>query len=313
MAPPTPSIPVQVTTGAAVRESEAGAILDRAAELLGMETIGLQGKDSLSAVVIPKGRELRSLKPLIDEYRDRPERKKGTAILTTVTSFVEHVNRHRDGNTVVFANDDRTAPSFLAVFDYNEAGAVGQPRFGQHRAAYAFPVSGEWKAWVVGGDQPMNQAAFAEFLEDRIGDVLEPGSVGERVERFAIDLGIELVGAQTLMTLARGLTVKVGQTVKQAVSLSSGEASIAFEETHGGADGAPVRVPGGFALAIPVFHGGPLYQVPVRLRYRVQGGAVTWRFVPHRTDLVFKHAFDEAVEEVRKGTELTVFYGRPEA
>lgn len=261
---------------------------------------------------VPAGRTLVSVKKLLDEYLTAPERKRGTAVLTTLASFIEHVNRHKDGNTVVFAIDSQTQPGLLAVFDYNESGPTGAPRFGQHCARYSFPLSDEWKAWMKAGGEPMSQAAFAEFLEDRIVDVMDPTKGGDTIAEFAINLGIDLASPQQLMTLARGLKVNVESSITNAQNLSSGEGQISFTEEHKTEAGVTLRVPGGFAVAIPVFRLGERWQVPVRLRYRVQRPALIWTLGLHRTDLIFSHAFEEVVAKAKKLTELPVFFGTPE-
>lgn len=294
-------------------EGDAAAIIGAAekfgeAQRLEIEPGAIAGSGRF-VLVVPEGRQVVNVKPYLDHYRTAPERKEGTARLTTLESFIDHVNRHKDGGTVVFASDDRDKPALEAVIDYQHAGPEGAPRFGKHRARYDFPLSDEWKAWM-GKREPMAQAAFAEFLEDRIGDAL-PAT--EATADFAIELGVELAGPQRLLELSRGLAVRVGQSVKNAQSLASGEVSVVFEETHQGEDGAPLKVPGGFVLGIPVFRGGARYRVPVRLRYRVEGRSISWRFVPHRTDLVFRDAFDEAVTAVREKTELLLLYGAPES
>lgn len=49
-----------------------------------------------------------------------------------------------------------------------------------------------------------------------------------------------------------------------------------------------------------------------RLRYRLDGGRVTWTVALHRPELVFRHAFGEACELVANETGLSVFRGSPE-
>lgn len=295
-----------------VEESENRALLEAAAKFGAVESIAAY--DPLFVASVPEGRELVSLKRFRDEIAERPDRKTGTATLTTLASFIAHANRHRDPASVVFADDARDKPALLAVYDYQEAGPEGRPRFGTHRARYAFPLSDEWVAWIGASSSPMTQEAFAKFLEDHLSDVLPVGAAEEGAQDFAVELGIHLAGPQSLLTVARGLQVHVGQSVVSAQNLASGEVTISFEETHTvGTASAPVKVPGGFVLGIPVFRGGERYKVPVRLRYRVANRAIAWQLVPYRVDLVFSHAFDEAVEAVRKETELPVFYGKPEA
>jgi hypothetical protein len=75
----------------------------------------------------------------------------------------------------------------------------------------------------------------------------------------------------------------------------------------------PVKVPNLFLIGIPVFEGGPLYRIPVRLRYRLAGGRVTWIVRRYRPEAVFKDAFDEALARIGEATGLPVLRGAPEA
>lgn len=270
-----------------------------------------------SVLSLPEGRKAQSIKAFLDEYLKAPERKKGTARLTTLDSFIAHVLRTKDEHSAIFAIDDPKAPKFVAVYDYNQKDGV--PRFAQHRAEYPFPVSDEWKAWMEADDKPMKQPDFAAFLEDRIVDVLggdsaQPGNeVGERASAFAAVLGITLASPQKLMTLARGLTIKAGVLVTNAQNLSSGEMQITFAEDHKDENGNELRVPGGFAIAIPIFRGGAPYKLPVRLRYRREGGQILWIISLYRTDESFHHALKEAIEKTEHDSGLPVFAGAPEA
>lgn len=294
-------------------ESENAAIIRAAEKYLTEDVIEVGENDR--AIVLPSGKRVESLKPIFDQYRTAPERKRGTAKLTSLDSFVDHVNRHKDGNTVIFASEDPRSPGLTAVFDYNEQGPTGAPRFGQHRAHYPFPLSDEWIAWMKAAANPMSQAAFADFLEDRIVDVLDPTDtkIGDSITDFAAQLGIDLASPQRLMTLARGLSVNVNATVKNSINLTSGEGQIAFSETHVNEQGVTLRVPGGFAIGIPVFRLGIGYQIPVRMRYRVSEGKVTWTVGMQRTDHVFADAIAEAAAKAKAGTELPLFFGAPEA
>ena len=210
--------------------------------------------------------------------------------------------------------DDPRAPRLIAVLDYHEQTAAGAPRFGAHRTEYAFPLSDEWKAWSSIVGKELSQAAFAEWLEERIADVMNPEGLGVGTLELAQALGIQLAGPTALLALSRGLSVRVDQKVTQAVNLSTGEASIGFEETHRDKDGGgPLKVPGGFAIALPVFRNGETFSVVARLRYRVREGAVLWRIVLHRADAVFDVAFREACAKAETETGVPLFYGQPEA
>lgn len=290
---------------------DAQAIIDTVEALHGVEEVGLEDN---TVLIVPSGKSVHDLKPYLDARRTRPERRKGTARLTTLQSFIEHAVRFADDHSVIFADDSPTAPSLVSVLDYHEQEATGAPRFGQHRGVYAFPVSDEWKAWSKVAQGPLDQAALAAFLEERIVDVLDPAAAGEGTKHFAAELGIALASPARLMDLSRGLTVRVDSKVVNHVNTSTGEAQIGYEENHTDRAGGPLKVPGGFVVAIPVFRAGSLYQIPVRLLYRVQRGEqrVVWSLRPHRAERVFADAFDGAAREAAEATGLPVFFGTPE-
>ena len=153
---------------------------------------------------------------------------------------------------------------------------------------------------------------FAEFIEDRVHDVIDPEQAGANATELASILQSSLASPAKLLGLARGLTVNVGKRVQNATNLSTGEAQIAFQEEHSDAVGQPLKVPGAFAIAIPVLRCGRLWQIPIRLRYRVSGGSVYWILQPHRLVETKQAVFDEVCAEAREKTELPLFYGRPE-
>jgi uncharacterized protein YfdQ (DUF2303 family) len=294
-------------------ESEARAIVTAMEKYGAPEIVRVRrgSAEEAEVLIIPSGKSPVDVKAIVDKYLPHPERKTGTATLTTLKSFVDHVNRFKDAQSAIFADvENRADPKLMAVIDYHQAG-TGHARWGQHRALYKFPVSDEWKAWT-GRKDPMDQTTFAEFIEERIGDVVDPALAGQVAKGVAEQLGITLASPARLMEMARGLSIRVGQRVTQHVNTSTGEAVIGFEEKHEGEGGGPLKVPGGFLIAIPVFKNGPLYQVPARLRYRVQGGSVVWWFALQRTDEVWDHAINEACAQAEEGTTLPVFFGKPE-
>lgn len=288
--------------------NNAQAIIEAARKFGDVQTITGAGVNLAS---VPQGRTLVSLKPFLDELRAAPERKRGKAMLQTIGSFVDHVNRHKDADSVMFADIESAAPYLLAVYDYNEAGPEGAPRFGQHRAVYPFPLSDEWNAWeAAGGAGFRGQQAFAEFLEDRIMDV--SADAGASVTALAEELGLTLATPRKLLELSRGLTINVAARVANHQNLSSGEGQLVFQTEHRDEQGAPIKVPGAFAISIPVLSGGPAYKLPVRLRYRVKDGSVSWAVSIERVERAWKIALEESCAFAAKETGLPLFYGTPE-
>ncbi|HEV7717180.1 MAG TPA: DUF2303 family protein [Steroidobacteraceae bacterium] len=288
-------------------QTNAQAIINTVRELVNADVIHLA--DAPAVLVLPAGKTAQSVKPFLDAYLKAPERKTGTAQLSTLDSFCQHVNRFSDEDSALFADDNPTSPRLVGVLNYHESKA-GSPRFGDHRASYTFPLSVEWLCWTR--TRPMNQAQFAEFIEDHIADVLDPSKIGEDTWAFCEQLEIVLAQPSALMALSKGLSVYVDGKVTNNVNLADGTGSIAFSEEHKDAQGAPLKVPRGFAVGIPVFTGGERYALPMRLRYKVMGGKVTWELLPHRVQQAFRHAVTEACTKAAEATKLPLYYGTPE-
>lgn len=294
--------------------SEVTAIANLVKDLLN-PTIGkVSTPDGAEAqVLILPGRAPQSIKALVDEYRKAPERRRGTAELTDLESFIAHVNRFKDDDSAIFAQRDPSDPRLLAVIDYHRMTHEGAPRFGEHRALYAFPLADEWRVWAAMNGKQMSQAQFASFLEDHIADVVDPAGALDSARSIMDMLLCKFASPSRLMDLARGLTVRVDSIVANQQNLASGESVVRFETTHTDERGAPLEVPGAFLIGIPVFRSGARYQLAARLRYRVQNGKVTWWFDLYRAQETFDHAFGEACELAATKTELPLFYGNPEA
>jgi uncharacterized protein YfdQ (DUF2303 family) len=252
-----------------------------------------------------------SVKKTMDEYRTAPERRKGTAVLTSVESFVAHVNRFKDGDSAIFVDRDPAHPSLTAVLDYHRRGADGSPQFGEHRSKYAFPISDAWKSWHDKNGEEFSQAELAQFIEDNLADVAVPDIAREsdRAQTFMSVFKSTFAGPEKLLALSRALTVHVGEKVEQAVNPASGEVTLRFESTH---TANQTQIPTAFILTIPVFRDGDVYILVARFRYRVRGGAVTLWYNLHKPDEIFDDALRAVVKKVIDSTSLPVLAGAPE-
>jgi len=281
-------------------------------QLVAPTTLDLTRDQQRAAVVaVPAGITLKSIKPFLDEYLDRPERIKGTAVLEELDAFCAHANRFKDGRSAIFGT--RADCRLQAVFDYHEE--PGKPRFGSHRAVYAAPLSEEWEAWSKVNGKEISQALLAELIEDRIADVKEPTGADEfyDMHELAGKLGTTFCSPARLLELSRGLAMTVEQTVVNVVDPGTGERALVFtEEQKEKGTTQRLKIPGLFMLAIPVFRGGAVHNIAARLRYRVAGGEITWRIQLYRMDLVLDEAFDAICDTAQQQTQLPLFRGKPE-
>ncbi len=126
----------------------------------------IDGDGAPRVLVLPRGMEARSIKPLVDEYRDRPERRTGTATLSDLESFIAWVIRFKDSNSAAFVDRAQDKPSITAIIDYHEAGEEqdAEPRFCKHRGVYRFPLSEAWKAWATIDGKALSHGDFAAWL-----------------------------------------------------------------------------------------------------------------------------------------------------
>jgi uncharacterized protein YfdQ (DUF2303 family) len=292
----------------------AAVVADEIKRLAGFEMINTGGVSRAMLAVVPEGKKVQDLTTILDQYLPKPLRRRGTATLTDAASFIEHVKRFASGQSAVFANPERQKPALTVVFDYHPEGEdATQADNLTHRGVYAPALSDEWKAWTGNHGKPMSQADFAAFIEDRITDVIVPNLDDPNIKTFAELVQGRFAEPSDLLALSRGLAINVETSVKNALSLTTGEISVVYDEQHRDGAGAPINIANLFQICIPVFYAGSAYRMAVRLRYRLSGGKIAWSFLLVRPDLVFDDAFRGIVSTVTKETGVPVFLGSPEA
>lgn len=278
---------------------------------------------SVPALLDKKSGEFSGLKSLFDDWRDTPQRKSGTARITTLESFIELSKRHRTNESVIFANTDWKSPSLTSVVDYHHRNTdiadangvvigndVGKADNGKHRIEYKFPLSEEWQAWVKADKQPMNQQAFAEFIEDHISELAAPHE--DEISYWQEKLGGNVAYPHELKLLSIGLKVHAETRVSNNITLQSGEGELTWEETHRDMKGDKLIVPSLFIIHLPPFFMGEAIRLPVRLRYRVRDGSVSWIFQMYRPDVYVTEQVIRDMERAARETELPYFQGTPE-
>lgn len=263
--------------------------------------------------IVPDGKEIVDLKPYLDKYLDKPARRTGTATIGDAESFVRHIQRFSSGQSAVFVNPDRARPSFTAVYDYHPGSdKATDTDWLEHRAVYAPALSDQWKAWTAKNGQPMAQGDFAAFIEEHITDVIVPNFDDPDLKTFADLVGGRFATPSDLVALSRGLQINVESVVKNAITLTTGEIAVRYEEVHRDGEGQPIQIANLFQVAIPVFYAGMLYRLASRLRYRNVGGKLHWSYLLVRPELAFDDAIAGVQSQLEKDTEAEVFVGSPE-
>lgn len=257
-----------------------------------------------------KGISAIDLRPFVEKWREYPERKTGTAQVTTLQSFVDLVIRHKTEHSVIFAKTNWPDPSLVAVIDYHEVDN-GKPAFGKHKILYNFPVTEEFSGWIDNDGEVMAQGDFAAFIEEHAAELATPTDEEER------ELGqlfqTRFATPADMFALSRGLEIRVNHVVKNAVRLASGESEVVFTEEHIGGNGEKLVIPGLFMVQVAVFlDGGPMRLV-ARLRYRKQGSALVWFYQLYRWKERLNDRVTADLAYAAVHTELPAYQGAPEA
>lgn len=271
------------------------------------------GDNSREILIVPNEKKVQSVKHLLAEYLKKPERRTGTAELTDLKSFIAYVNRFKDADSAIFAKNDINNPSLTAIIDYHKAGYDSDARFCEHKAIYQFPISKEWQAWLMDDGKSFSQSDFAVFLEDRIGDVIDPSEGDDaasiELEKLSKLLGGKFASPNKLLSLSKELHINEESRVKGSINLNTGESRLTYDTEHKDEKGEPVSVPNMFLIVIPVFETGDLYRVAVRLRYRIRSGQINWSYNLYRIENTFYNAFDGSCKKAEEETTLPLFVG----
>lgn len=256
-----------------------------------------------------KSQTFNSVKSLIEQFRLAPDRRKGTATVDTLASFIELVNRHKDDDSVIFGKTSYPEPKLTAVLDYDKEGVPARNR--SHRVVYTFPLTEEFKAWVNANTKPMPQDVFAAFIEEHAAELAAPMD-GERSEYERL-FNEKMATPSEVVALSRHLEVFVAARVKNGVRLQTGERTVEFTEEHQNAKGEAVIIPGVFMVSVPAFVDGDAVRIPARLRYRIVSGDIKWFYQLYRWEYYLREQVGHDLKHASNETALPSFEGAPES
>lgn len=244
----------------------------------------------------------------------KPLRKRGTATLGAVGSFIDYVNAHKETNTAICGDADEKGGSFTAIIDYHGATTrrtdegqhvdltvvtPGQPAWSEHRVVMKLEPTPEWVRWLGICGKDLDQRTFAEFIEDNAADVVVPEDQAKAPN------------AQELMQVATTLQIKTDVRFASSVNLQNGQIQLRYEEmingTWGGEGG--IAVPQAFHIGVVPFRGGQRYLARIRLRYRGTSGKASFRLEMERPHKIVEAAFRDTKAMIEGETEITVWIG----
>lgn len=234
--------------------------------------------------VVPEGATVEDLERLLPA----PVRPRSDVTAKSTDTLSAYINRYKTENTVIFG--DQQDFKLVGIIDYHP---VKGAAWASHRAHYAAPRSLEWQTWRGAHKKSMSQADFAQFIEDNIVDIRAPA------------------GAE-ILEVSRSLQAKKSVEFASAIRLADGAQEFTYSETvNGTTSKGKVKVPEEFTLGIPVFFGGPLYEVRARLRYRINEGKLALWYDLYRPEHIEQDAFEAICTDVAEKTGIDVWQGTP--
>lgn len=234
--------------------------------------------------IVPEGAAVEDLERLLPA----PARPREQVTAKSVDTLCAYVNRYKTGDTVVFG--DREDSQVVGIIDYHP---VNGAAWAEHRVHYTAPRSLEWETWREKNKKPMSQADFAQFIEDNVVDIRHPA------------------GAD-MLEVSRNLQAKKSVQFGSAIRLADGAQEFTYNETIDGTSAkGKIKVAEEFTLGIPVFFGGPAYEVRARFRYRINDGKLSLWYDLYRPEHIEKDAFEAVCAEIADKTTIAVWQGTP--
>lgn len=178
-------------------------------ERLGEHGLIYHGDAALA--VLPASKRLEDLRPYLDELLDAPRRIETAAVMTTIPSFIDYLNRFKIADSAIFLKDDPAKPALIGIVDFHGGkggapanddgglpadttpGSAAQPRFGRHTVSYEFPLSEQFSAWSGIYGKGLGHVEMAEFLAERQYDIANPPLDWMQVDRQTVELILHLL------------------------------------------------------------------------------------------------------------------------
>lgn len=240
------------------------------------------------AYVVPPGGSVKVVEPAEDSQLPVLTRVRGHSLVYEVDSFKWLWEKYSSGSSELFAHPKRhrVTAVFNADVSATEAG------FRDHRAELVCELTPGWKAWAEMDGKLVDQETFANFLEDRLIDVVSP------------------TGA-AMLELAQSFEATTSVDFQSSQILASGQRQLQFKETVQARAGqtGQLEIPSVIELGLQPFEGGDRYRVNARFRYRISSGSLRIGVRLERPEDVLQEAFVGIADAVSSACAAPVLVG----
>lgn len=217
-----------------------------------------------------------------------PSRPRGTTELTDIASFIRMEKRLNTDQeqTATFADDDRR--TLTTVFNY-------QAGWGDHRLTYQPVINPDFAKWLKQDNQWMNQATFAEMLQDLRHTIISPA-------------------AADIVQIARTFTATKTAEFESGVRLQSGDVQFSFAETTRARSGGTIEIPETITLRLlPFRDSSELVDVELDFRYDASSNGLKLGYHIVRKDELMEDSWNTILDFAREHLSSTVYTGKAPA
>lgn len=204
----------------------------------------------------------------LEKYQARPNRVVQDVVFRDAKSLAVYLNRFETGERILFSSPDTC--TIKAVIDYHTA--QDQPSHCDHKASFNANFDSHYAVWRGAHGKSMSQKEVGEFLEEHALDIVDPD-------------------AASVMEIVMNFEAIRRVTFKQSMRLNSGTRQFTYVEDDD-VKGA-ITMPEKISISVPVFEGQEAENIPVRVKYRLNDGKLTFSFEIHNKPDVERAAFDK--------------------
>jgi uncharacterized protein YfdQ (DUF2303 family) len=286
--PATPNIPARLDAKADVADA-----LAVAKTFFTLSAMAQQAQEISGAhfVTLAPGHKIEDISTAIEKVQTVRDRKQGTVQVKDLASLIACcADQGASGPGYIYADPD--ARTITAVFNDQRGTSAG---WRDHRAVFKAEHTPEFAKWLAQDKKRMAQTDFAEFIEDNLADIAEPA-------------------AAVLLEVASTIQATTGINFASAKRLHDGQTQLTYTENieaKAGASGA-LQIPREFTLGLRIFKNGDGYKIKARLKYRLQGGGISFWYELDRVERSVEAAFAGYVDVLREKSGYVVLLGRPD-
>ncbi len=225
-----------------------------------------------------------------EDAQPHPHRVKGSTNVDSIDAMIS-LAEHQGANsatTVTYADLD--ALSFTTVINDHGPDAAG---WRDHRVTHRLTHSTAMLAWTNYDRSMVPQVEFAEHIEDRLRDIIEPSSADmlEIAQTFH---------ATTSTDFRSGHRLKSGVTRLQYLEEQEAKAGQARD----------LDIPDRFRISVEPFVGSSAREIEARFRFRLQGGLLTLGYILDNLDEMARLEFRDLLERVADEANWLVVEGK---